>query len=91
MTDRARELLYRALSDMTIYNDLGHSDGLMEEISAYLAEPEVKPLSASKAYLDGLAPEWRKRNTYTVSDVLWGIRFAEQHHGIGDNNENPNT
>jgi hypothetical protein len=40
-------------------------------------------LNASAAYLETLAPQWRKKNPDHVTDVLWGIGFAERHHGIG--------
>jgi hypothetical protein len=41
-------------------------------------------LNASAAYLETLAPQWRKKNPDHVTDVLWGIRFAERHYGIRD-------
>lgn len=89
MTDKARELLYRALSDMTIYNDLGHSDGLMEEISAYLAQPEVKQKRLSGKEIE--EEYWDHIEWTSWTSFLAGVRFAEKHHGIGDNNENTNT
>ena len=85
MTDKARELLYRALSDMTIYNDLGHSDGLMEEISAYLAQPEVNQERLSDKEIE--AEYWDSIEWTSLTTFLAGVRFAEKHHGIGGDDD----
>ena len=90
MTDRARELLERALEEL-IEQDLdlrsefytgGEWEGpkVIEEIRAYLAEPEVKreALTMRDVASQFVAPcefDWH---------AFWdGIRFAEKHHGIG--------
>ena len=89
---KERELLARAGLIIAQYRWSDPEDNglreLSEQINAYFEEPEVKEqdqsidLSASAAYLEDLAPQWRKRNPDNVTDVLRGIRFAERHYGI---------
>lgn len=86
MTDKARELLERAIEVLDFDRGLD-ADDLMEEIRAYLAEPEVKRKALSDEYLK--IHFWRRSEDYRFGFVN-GVRFAEKHHGIGDNNENTN-
>jgi len=89
MTDKARELLERALEQADyIYFVTCEADALAEEIRAYLAEPEVKREALSDEYIK--IHFWRRSEDYRFGFVN-GVRFAEKHHGIGDNNENTNT
>lgn len=93
MTDKARELLERALFalESTAYFDKQPLDGkpLAEEIRAYLAEPEVKREALSEKEI---FDEWQIRLNRFESNNLWtaflnGVRFAEKHHGIGGGDE----
>ena len=96
MTDKARELLERTLKQLNPWHPgMGEQQfdyTLREEICAYLAEPEVKRERLSDE-------EIREGYIMTNKEAPWtgrkaffnGIRFAEKHHGIGDNNENTNT
>lgn len=86
MTNKARELLERVLAGMDRYGDINYKT--LEEIRAYLAEPEVKREALSDEYIK--IHFWRRSEDYRFGFVN-GVRFAEKHHGIGDNNENPNT
>ena len=82
MTDKSRELLERVLAGMDRYGDIYPET--LEEIRAYLAEPEVKREALSEDEIDAaqlkyeeqFGPESRHCFTYAV-------RFAEKHHGIG--------
>ena len=74
MTDKARELLDEALSYTSCES---WSPSLTEEIRAYLAEPEVKPLSDE----DIIAKNSNRYPAYT--SFYDGVRFAEKHYGIG--------
>ena len=96
MTDKARELLERALEQADyIYFVTCEADTLAEEIRAYLAEPEVKREPLSRDELQEGWQDYRK----ICSDIyieqrsfVAGVRFAEKHHQIhGGNNENTNT
>lgn len=106
MTDKARELLERALkglenrkdevADWGAYaseyfqNKWGYEDsivefdGLMQEIRAYLAQPEVKREALSDEYIK--IHIWRRSEDYGLGFVA-GVRFAEKHHGIGGGDE----
>lgn len=78
MTDRARELLERALD--YVHKRSLDEEILRDEIRAYLAQAEVKreALSMKEVASQFVAPcefDWH---------AFWdGIRFAEKHHGIG--------
>ena len=83
MTDRARELLERVLAGMDRYGDINYKT--LEEIRAYLAEPEVKREALSEG---SIFNEWNVRlHQFEISNIynafLHGVRFAEKHHGIG--------
>ena len=81
MTDRARELLERALD--YVHKRSLDEEILRDEIRAYLAEPEVKPLSDEEivqAYEDACF-------IGTMTAFVAGVRFAEKHHGIGGGDE----
>lgn len=78
MSDKARELLERALNFFEEICD-SRSIGIEKSINAYLAEPEVKPLSDEEivqAYEDASF-------IGTMTAFVAGVRFAEKHHGIG--------
>ena len=79
MTDKARELLERALEafSSSLYGEFE----LKDEIRAYLAQPEVKPLTEDETAESTEVPyrEW--------DGFVAGVRFAEKHHGIGGGNE----
>ena len=87
MTDKARELLERAL-EYWDDEDSYITDNIIEEIRAYLAEPDVKREALSEDEIDAaqlkyeelFGPESRHCFTYAV-------RFAEKHHGIGGGDE----
>lgn len=76
MTDKARELLERALEafSSSLYGEFE----LKDEIRAYLAQPEVKPLTEDEMAESTEVPyrEW--------DGFVAGVRFAEKHHGIGE-------
>lgn len=80
MTDKARELLERALENWD-HPVTGNFKRIFEDIRAYLAEPEVKrePLSD-----DEIDKEWQTLpDNVRFGSFETGIRFAEKHHGIG--------
>ena len=81
MTDKARELLERVLVGMDRYGDIYPET--LEEIRAYLAEPEVKREALSG---DAIEKEWSKDESIDLSWTAFirGVRFAEKHHGIGE-------
>ena len=78
MTDKARELLERAIEVLDFDRGLD-ADDLMEEIRAYLAEPEVKREPLSDEYIK--IHFWRRSEDYRFGFVN-GVRFAEKHHQI---------
>lgn len=84
MTNRARELLERALRDWddceSILDTHTLSDA-MDEIRSYLAESEVKREALSSLEIVGAYREniWEGPFNHFKA----GIRFAEKHHGIG--------
>lgn len=80
MTDRARELLERAL----LYVDV--LCPIYEEIRAYLAEPEVKREALSEREI-----LHSMNHTHYFRSFEAGVRFAEKHHGIGGGDENPDA
>ena len=82
MTDKARELLERVLAGMDRYGDIYPET--LEEIRAYLAEPEVKREVLSDEYIK--IHFWRRSEDYRFGFVN-GARFAEKHHGIGGGDE----
>lgn len=109
MTDKARELLERALKGLEnrkdevadwgayasdyfqkkwCYEDsIIEFDGLMEEIRAYLAQPEVKREALSD---EELLKQWSVAFQYGHVDratFIYGVRWAEKMHKIGDSNE----
>ena len=65
---------------------------LVEEAKRKLADMERKEMEqgekknpdAATAYLETLAPQWRKRNPSLVTATLHGIKFAKDHYGIGE-------
>ena len=83
MTDRARELLERALNFFEEICD-SRSVGIEKSINAYLAEPELKREALSDEYLK--IHFWRRSEDYGLGFVA-GVRFAEKHHGIGGGDE----
>lgn len=88
MTDKARELLERALFalESAAYFDRQPLNGkpLAEEIRAYLAEPEPKRKTLNDGEM-GKGFIWygprHEMNQYEIFKL--GARFAEKHHGIG--------
>ena len=86
MSDKARELLERAIEEWDSNRDIYEFHKVIEEIRAYLAQPEVKPLSLaeiSAAYLAEIAPEYPQADADEYKWMVRGVRFAEKHHGIG--------
>ena len=84
MTDKARELLERAIEEWDSDRDLYEFHKVMEEIRAYLEQPEVKREALSDEYLK--IHFWRRSEDYGLGFVA-GVRFAEKHHGIGGGDE----
>lgn len=90
MSDKARELLQRVLDAWDGIREQ-HLTMEMEDIRAYLAEPEKKQKPLSKddlheGYITTIKEEpWTHRKAFA-----YGIRFAEAHHGITciENSEN---
>ena len=81
MTDKARELLEQIVAWWD--DDKEFIGDFVEEIRAYLAEPEVKPLideEIVQAYEDASF-------IGTMTAFVAGVRFAEKHHGIGGGDE----
>ena len=83
MTDKARELLERVIAE----TDSSHfySSEIDKEIRAYLAKPEVKREALS---VDLIMSSFASRS-YGFQGDNWpcfsaGVRFAEKHHGIGE-------
>lgn len=81
-----RELLQRAVEALEYWIDgTPHSTDweLLEEIRAHLATEQRKPLSEEemdKGYEDWMSePSW--------SCFILGVRFAEKHHGVGNNHD----
>ena len=77
MTDKARELLERCAFQLGNENMTYWNAGLVEEIRAYLAQAEVKPLTEDEMAESTEVP-YREWNGFVA-----GVRFAEKHHGIG--------
>ena len=93
MTDKARELLERALIDWDSYEEpyFERLHFAFDEIRAYLAQPEVK-LEALNEETIRWEYEKTEKNLRTVAltEYGWfdaGVRFAEKHHGIGGGDE----
>lgn len=95
MTDKARELLERALEELIEQNlDLQsefYTGGeweepkVIEEIRAYLAEPKKKRERLSDAFIYQVG---NRRVIAEFNDEFHaGVRFAEKHHGIGGGDE----
>ena len=83
---RARELLERALEALDFDRGID-ADDLMEEIRAYLAQSEVKREVLSK---EEFLKQWSVAFQYGHVDkatFIYGVRFAEKHHGIGGGDE----
>ena len=76
MTDRARELLEKIVHWWD--DDKEFIGDFVEEIRAYLAEPEVKREVLSDEDIDR---ELIKNDYYSRSFTA-GVRFAEKHHGV---------
>lgn len=49
-----------------------------------MEQREKKEPDAATAYLETLAPQWRKRNPSLVTATLHGIKFAKDHYGVGE-------
>ena len=79
MTDKARELLERVLAGMDRYGDIYPET--LEEIRAYLAEPEVKREALSAGEIS--KGWWAGPDFIDLGAFSLGVRFAEKHHGIG--------
>ena len=79
---RERELLERAIEEWDSNRDLYEFHKVMEEIRAYLAEPEVKREALSVEEID----QELLKNDYYSRSFTAGVRFAEKHHGIGGDN-----
>lgn len=88
MTDKSHELLEAALDHLHGMNS--YEDCLLKNrIRAYLAEPEVK---REPLHLNDVVKAINDSEACGIMDnFIAGVLFAEKHHGIGDNNENPNT
>ena len=87
MTDKAHELLERALRDWDSYEEpyFERLTITFEEIRAYLAEPEqdeVVILTASQ-----IASAYTEQHLSKWTAFCAGVRFAEKHHGIGGGDE----
>lgn len=83
MTDKARELLERALEQADyIYFVTCEADTLAEEIRAYLAEPEVKRDAAFEAMKEKCPYSGDFRGAFYD-----GWLCAEKHHGIGGDDD----
>lgn len=81
MTDKACELLEMAIEEWDSDRDLYEFHKVMEEIRAYLAEPEqdeVVILTASQ-----IASAYTEQHLSKWTAFCAGVRFAEKHHGIG--------
>lgn len=81
MTDKARDLLERALENWD-HPATGNFKRIFEEVRAYLAQPEVKrePMS----YDEAEAGFYSTFLGCTVFDhFMAGVLFTEKHHGIG--------
>jgi len=96
MTDRARELLERAMESLD--GGFLYRLELKEEIRAYLAEPEpeVKREALSDEEINLKSEEIRKWNLGTQGLTNYGwfssaVRFAEKHHGIGGDAKSART
>ena len=79
MTDKARELLEKVVSNLYQYDDILY--GTVQEIRAYLAQPEVKREALSEEEIDSLftCDETSPEYEHGFRDGIW---FAEKHHGI---------
>ena len=87
---KERELLKQALKELSSVDAVLRQEfegfsgweplAIVEQISAYLAEPEVKrePLSLTE-----IAREYPYANEHEFWWFIRGIRFAEKHHSIG--------
>ena len=80
MTDKARELLERALENWD-HPVTGNFKRIFEEIRAYLAQPEVKREALSEEDIRKGLPT--KFTCAQYDAFVLGVRFAEKHHGIG--------
>ena len=87
MTDKARELLEKVVSNLYQYDDILY--GTVQEIRAYLAQPEVKREALSEEDIRKGLPT--KFTCAQYDAFVGGVRFAEKHHGIGGGDENTNT
>lgn len=84
MSDKARELRESVVEHWGIQAYPHDWEKLVREITAYLAQPEVKREALTEDEIDAaqlkyeeqFGPESRHCFTYAV-------RFAEKHHGIG--------
>ena len=85
MTDRARELLERCAFQLGNENMTYWNAGLVEEIRAYLAQPEVKRERLSEKEIE--TEYWDSIEWTSLTTFLAGVRFAEKHHGIGGRDE----
>ena len=89
MTDKARELLERALNNWDHPVSDKFSE-IFEEIRAYLAQPEVKPEALSE---DEIKELWWKHALPLHEDeapreqFIRFTRAVEKHHGIGGGDE----
>jgi len=88
MTDKARELLERALA--LLESGLYFSEGrrlLEEEIFAYLAQPEVKREALSEEEINDIYFSKVALGGTYLTAFKFGFREAEKHHGIGGGDE----
>ena len=79
MTNKARELLERALWRLRV---LEFDAPLQYEIETYIAEPEVKRERLSEKEIE--TEYWDSIKWTSWTSFLAGVRFAEKHHGIGE-------
>lgn len=90
MTDKARELLERALD--YVHKRSLDEEILRDEIRAYLAQPEVKreaigDYEINEAWRTHLMQDLMTGKMNSRDSFLFAIRFAEKHHGIGCGDE----
>jgi len=85
MTKKARELLERVLAGMDRYGDIYPET--LEEIRAYLAEPEVKREALSEDEVKNYLCRIPWMESLERVAFKYGVRFAEKHHGIGGGDE----
>lgn len=86
---KERNLLAEVLANWDDpHSDPIRTDGLMERIREYLAQPEKKRevlnlAEISAAYLSEITPEYEQADADEYKWMVRGVRFAERHHGIG--------